>query len=63
VYSFVRTSNETSGSVNITDVFDWLSSEDWLTDATLSTVQFGWEITSTNDTTEDFTVNDYSLST
>lgn len=63
VYSFVRTSNETSGSVNITDIFDWLSSEGWLTGATLSTVQFGWEITSTNDTTEDFTVNSYSLST
>jgi Glycosyl hydrolase family 12 len=63
VYSFVRTSNETSGSVDIKAVFNWLSSEGWLTGATLSYVGFGWEISSTNNTTEDFTVNSYSLST
>jgi hypothetical protein len=63
VFSFVRTSNETSGSVDIKAIFSWLSSKAWLTGATLSTVQFGWEITSTNNTTENFTVNSYSLST
>ena len=44
VFSFVRTSNETSGSVNIKATFSWLSSEGWLTNATPSTVQFGWDI-------------------
>jgi hypothetical protein len=63
VFSFVRTSNETSGSVDIKAVFTWLSSEGWLTNATLNSVDFGWEITSTNSTTEDFTVTSYSLST
>jgi len=63
VFSFVRTGNETSGTVDIKAVFSWLSSEGWLTNATLSSVDFGWEITSTNNTTEDFTVNSYSLST
>lgn len=63
VFSFVRTANETSGTVDIKAVFSWLSSEGWLTNATLSSVDFGWEITSTDNTTEDFTVNSYSLST
>jgi hypothetical protein len=62
VYSFVLDGNETSGSVNITDFFNWLSSEGWLTNATLESIDFGWEISSTNDTTEDFTVTSYSLS-
>ncbi len=62
VFSFVRTGNETSGSVDIKATFNWLSSAGWLTNATLSTVQFGWEISSTSNTTEAFTVNSYSLS-
>jgi len=61
VFSFVRTSNETSGSVDIKATFNWLSSEGWLTNATLSTVQFGWEITSTNNANENFQVNSYSV--
>jgi len=62
VFSFVRTSNETSGSVDIKATFNWLSSAGWLTNATLSTVQFGWEISSTNNATENFQVNSYSVS-
>jgi Glycosyl hydrolase family 12 len=62
VFSFVRTSNETSGSVDIKAVFSWLSSEGWLSNATLSTVQYGWEITSTNNANENFQVNSYSVS-
>ncbi len=48
--------------MNIKATFNWLSSEGWLTNATLSTVQFGWEITSTNDANENFQVNSYSVS-
>jgi hypothetical protein len=62
VFSFVRTSNTTSGSVDIKGTFNWLSSAGWLSGATLSTVQFGWEITSTNNSGENFAVNNYSLS-
>jgi len=62
VFSFVRTGNETSGSVDIKGTFNWLSSTGWLTNATLTSVDFGWEISSTNNTTENFTVNNYSLS-
>jgi hypothetical protein len=63
VFSFVRGGNETSGTVDIKAVFNWLSGEDWLTNATLNTVDFGWEITSTNNTGENFIVNSYSLTT
>ncbi len=62
VFSFVRNGNETSGSVDIKATFGWLSSAGWLTNATLSSVDFGWEITSTNNTGENFQVNDYALS-
>ena len=62
VFSFVRNGNETSGSVDIKGTFNWLSSAGWLTNATLTAVDFGWEISSTSNTTEDFTVNNYSLS-
>jgi hypothetical protein len=63
VFSFVRNGNETSGTVDIKAVFNWLSAQGWLTSATLNTVDFGWEITSTNNTGENFTVNSYSLTT
>jgi Glycosyl hydrolase family 12 len=63
VYSFVRTSNETSGSVNILGLLDWLqNTKGYFSDPTLSTVDFGWEISGTGDVQEDFTVNSYSLS-
>jgi hypothetical protein len=61
VFSFVRNGNETSGSVDIKATFNWLASEGWLTNATLSSVDFGWEISSTNNTSENFQVNSYSL--
>jgi hypothetical protein len=62
VFSFVRTSNETSGSVDIKGTFNWLSSRGWLSGATLSTVQFGWEVSSTYNAGENFIVNNYWLS-
>jgi len=63
VFSFVRNGNETSGSVDIKAVFNWLSGAGWLSNATLNSVDFGWEISSTNNTTENFQVNSYSVST
>jgi hypothetical protein len=63
VYSFVRTSNETSGSVNILDLLEWMeNTKGYFSDPTLSTVQFGFEISGTGDAQEDFTVNSYSAS-
>ena len=63
VYSFVRTSNETSGTVNILGLLDWMeNTKGYFSDPTLSTIQFGFEISGTGDTQEDFTVNSYSAS-
>jgi hypothetical protein len=63
VFSFVRNGNETSGTVDIKAVFDWLSSAGWLSGAYLNAIDFGWEITSTNNTGENFMVNSYWVST
>ena len=63
VYSFKRSSNETSGSVNIRDLLDWLqNTKGYFSNATLSTVQFGFEISGTGNTQEDFTTSSYSTS-
>ncbi len=62
VYSFVRTSNTDSGSVNILAVLQWLRTNGWYGNVGLNQVQFGWEITSTNNTGQNFVVNSYSLS-
>jgi hypothetical protein len=63
-YSFVRSGNETSGTINILYMLQYLeNTKGYFSDPTLSTVQYGWEITSTNDTQEDFTINSYSVST
>lgn len=63
VYSFVRTSNESSGSVNILDLLKWMeNTKGYFSNPTLSTVQFGFEISGTGDVQEDFTANSYSTS-
>ena len=61
VYSFWRTSNETSGTVNILDLLKWLeNTKGYFSNPTLSTVQYGFEISGTGNTQEDFTINSYS---
>ena len=63
VYSFKRTSNESSGSVNILDLLKYLeNTKGYFADPTLSTVQFGFEISGTGNVQEDFTTNSYSTS-
>ena len=63
VYSFVRTSNETSGSVNILGLLDWMqNSKGYVSNPTLSTVQYGFEISGTGGAQLDYTVNSYSVS-
>jgi len=63
-YSFVRSGNESSGTVNLLDLLKYLeNTKGYFSNPTLSTVQYGWEITSTNDAQQDFTINSYSVST
>ena len=62
VYSFVRTSNTSSGSVDILAVMNWIRARGWFGNVVLNEVQFGFEITSTNGTSANFTTTSYSVS-
>ena len=62
-YSFVRSANETSGTVNILDLLKYLENTGgYFSNPTLSTIQYGWEISGTNNAQENFTINNYSAS-
>jgi hypothetical protein len=63
VYSFRRTSNESSGTVNILDLLKWLeNSKGYFSNPTLSRVQYGFEISGTGNVQENFAMNSYSTS-
>lgn len=59
VYSFVRTSNTNSGTINMLALLTWLRTNGWWGDVTLGQQQFGYEITSGAGT---YTTNSYTLS-
>jgi hypothetical protein len=59
--SFLRTSQASSGTVNLLDLMNWLGNEGRLNSKTFSSADFGFEITETNGS-QTFTVNSYSLS-
>ncbi|MGW2558559.1 glycoside hydrolase family 12 protein [Streptomyces sp. NPDC001514] len=49
VFSFLRTSNSSSGSVDILPVLRWIKdTKHWMGDETIGDVQFGYEITSSS---------------
>ncbi len=62
VVSFVRTSNTTSGSVDLKAVLQHAVAKGWVNNGTIDNIQFGFEVVSTNNNTEKFTCNKYSLS-
>lgn len=61
VFSFVRSGNTSSGSVDIRAVLNWIRSAGWFGDITVGNVQFGFEITSSSGGLN-FTTNSYSVS-
>jgi len=61
VYSFLRTSQTSSGTVDIKAICDWIRNRGWFGDVTLGVVQLGWEITSSSGGL-DFGMNSYSVS-
>ncbi|OIK06878.1 glycoside hydrolase family 12 protein [Streptomyces monashensis] len=62
VFSFVRASNSTSGSVNILPILRWIKdTKGWFGDVTIGDLQFGFEITSSAGGLN-FTVNSESVS-
>ncbi len=61
VYSFVRTSNTNSGTVDILAILNWINKNGWFNSSqTVNTVQFGFEITSSS-AGLDFITNSYSV--
>lgn len=60
VYSFVRTGNTGSGTVDIAAVARWIRSAGWFGDVTIGNVQFGYEITSSAGG-KDFVTNSFSV--
>lgn len=60
VYSFLRTGNTSSGTVDIRAISQWLTSTGRMPNVTIGNVQFGFEITSSSGG-RDFTVNSYSV--
>jgi hypothetical protein len=62
VYSFLRTSNTSSGTVDILAVMNWIkNTKHWIGDVTLGNVQFGYEITSSSGGLN-FNTNSFSVS-
>lgn len=60
VYSFVRTSNTNSGTVDVRAIARWVKDRGWFGDVTLGNVQFGFEITSSSGG-KNFTTNSFSV--
>ncbi|MFC6087934.1 glycoside hydrolase family 12 protein [Saccharothrix lopnurensis] len=62
VFSFVRTSNTNSGTVDVLAVLRWIGTRGWYGDVTIGDVQFGFEITSSAGGM-DFRSNSFSITT
>jgi hypothetical protein len=60
VFSFVRTSNTSSGTVDIKAIANWLKTAGWFGNVTIGNVQFGYEITSSAGG-KDFVTNSFSV--
>ncbi|MEJ5264933.1 MAG: hypothetical protein WHT29_06425 [Bacteroidales bacterium] len=56
----MRTSNATSGTVDIKAILNWIKSKGIFGDITVYKVQLGWEITSSSGGL-DFQMNSYSV--
>ena len=60
VFSFLRTSQTTSGTVDIRAILTWLRTQGWWGDVNVGEVQFGFEISGTNGSTA-FTDNSFAM--
>jgi len=62
--AFVETANATAGSLNLLDFFNHIIAKGWIpSTSTLSAVDYGVELVSTNGADATFTVSDFSLTT
>jgi hypothetical protein len=62
--AFVETTNVTSGTMNLLEVFNHIIAKGWIPPtSTLGAIDYGIEIVSTDGTDATFTINDFSLTT
>ena len=61
VFSFVRTANSNSGTLNVLEMLNWLRTNNWWGVVTLGQFQFGYEISGTAGQSA-FTADSYNLS-
>ena len=61
VFSFLKTSTTSSGTVDVRAILLWIESKGWFGNIELGTVQFGFEITSSSGGLN-FTTNSFSVS-
>ncbi|MFJ8752856.1 hypothetical protein ACIREO_26495 [Streptomyces sp. NPDC102441] len=61
VFSFLRTSDSTAGTVDILPILKWIDTKGWWSDETIGDVQFGYEITSSSGGL-DFVTNGFDVS-
>ncbi|HEY4989158.1 MAG TPA: RICIN domain-containing protein [Opitutaceae bacterium] len=59
--SFLRTTQVSSGTVDIAAILKWINTTGWYNNPTLSGIQDGWEITNTAGVQKNFTMNSYSV--
>lgn len=60
VFSFARTSNTNSGTVNLQQVVQWIRNQGWFGNVNMHKIEFGFEITTASNL--NLAVNSYSLS-
>ena len=60
VFSFMRTQNTNSGTVDLMAIFNWLKNNNWWGNVLLGSQQFGFEISKANGNLP-FAVNNYNL--
>ena len=60
VYSFIRTTNTNSGTVDVRAITQWIRDQGWFGDVTIGDVQLGYEITSSAGG-HDFVTNSFSV--
>ncbi|MCP2326930.1 hypothetical protein HDA40_005437 [Hamadaea flava] len=60
VFSFLRTSNTNSGSIDVLAVLKWLRTQGWWADVTVGDVQFGFELSGTAGQ-QAFTCNSFAI--
>ena len=62
VFSFLRTSNTNSGTVDIKAISQWLRTNGWFGNVNMHSVQFGFEITSTSGN-QRYSVTNFNVTT